>query len=202
MEVQLRILEGSWAKLKETSKCHGKLLTNILQRLENLLSAEGSTRKTSQANHVVAKRGLWRCSIPTNGDARSAPSKFDRRSPNDSTVVSTDDKNLKNAMEVLAELGKAYPDKATTVVARRNRVQNETTFLGAGWSLANIWGCASAKSKPSCQSPETATVVTGPIVTKDAQISAHEALEATGKNINIVPLAREILVDPVRVTVG
>ncbi|KAJ8639932.1 hypothetical protein MRB53_016626 [Persea americana] len=177
MEVQLRILE------------------------ENLLSAEDSTRKTSRANHVVVERGLWRCSIPTNGDARSAPSKSDRRSPNDSTVVSTDDKNGKNVEEVLTELGKAYPDKATIVVAKRNRVQNETTFLGAGGSLANIWGCASAKSKPSRQSPETATVVTGLIVTKDAHICAREALEATGKNTNTIPLAREILVDPVRVTV-
>ncbi|KAJ8639785.1 hypothetical protein MRB53_016479 [Persea americana] len=158
MEVQLCILEGSQAKLKEPYERHGKLLTNILQRLENLLSAEGSTRKTSQANHVVVERGLWRCSIPTNGDVRSTPSKFDRHCPNDSTVVSTDDKNGKNAKEILTELGKAYPDKATTIVAKRSRVQKETTFFGAGGSLANIWGCASAKSKPSCQSPETATV--------------------------------------------
>ncbi|KAJ8639719.1 hypothetical protein MRB53_016413 [Persea americana] len=158
MEVQLCIIEGSQAKLKETYERHGKLLTNILQHLENLLSAEGSTRKSSQANHVVVERGLWRCSIPTNGDVRSTPSKFDRHCPNDSTVVSTDDKNGKNAKEILTELGKAYPDKATTIVAKRSRVQNETTFFGAGGSLVNIWGCAFAKSKPSCQSPETATV--------------------------------------------
>ena len=133
------------------------------------------TDEDRQKNHD-AEHVLWRCSIPTNGDARSTPSKFDRRSPNDSTVVSTDDKNPN---EVLAELGKAYPNKATTVVAKRNRVQNETTFLAVGGSLVNIWGCASAKSKPSCQSPETATVVTSPIVNIDAQISAREALEAT-----------------------
>ncbi|XXG62842.1 hypothetical protein AAC387_Pa05g1144 [Persea americana] len=52
-----------------------------------------------------------------------------------------------------------------------------------------------------CQSPETATAVTGLIVTKDAHICAREALEATGKNTNTIPLAREILVDPVRVIV-
>ena len=108
----------------------------------------------------------------------------------------------KNAKEVLSELGEVYPDKATIVVAKRNRLQNKTTFLGAGGSLANIWGCAYAKLKPCCQSPKIATVVTGPIVTKDAQIFGHEALEAAGKNINTIPLAREILVDPVRVTVS
>ncbi|KAJ8645899.1 hypothetical protein MRB53_007647 [Persea americana] len=38
------------------------MLTEILQCLENLWSAEISTGKASQANHVVVEPGLWHCS--------------------------------------------------------------------------------------------------------------------------------------------
>lgn len=98
-----------------------------------------------------------------------------------STVVSTDDKTGKNAPVVHAELGKPHTDKATTVPADKKKLQNEKTSSGAGGSLANLWGRASSKSKPSCPSAETATV-TNPIVTADAQISAREALDAASSD--------------------
>lgn len=79
-----------------------------------------------------------------------------------STVVSTDDKTGKNAPVVHAELGKPHTDKATAVPADKKKVQNAKTSSGAGGSLANLWGRASSKSKPSCPSAETATV-TNPI---------------------------------------
>lgn len=80
-----------------------------------------------------------------------------------STVVSTDGKTEKNAPVVHAELGKPHTDKATTVPADKKKVQNEKTSSGAGGSLANLWGRASSKSKPSCPSAEATTVVTNPV---------------------------------------
>ncbi|KAJ8639933.1 hypothetical protein MRB53_016627 [Persea americana] len=62
MEEQLYSLQLSQIELKETSKRHGKMLTEILQCLENLWSAEISTGKASQANHVVVEPGLRHCS--------------------------------------------------------------------------------------------------------------------------------------------
>lgn len=58
MEEQLYSLQLSQVGLKETSKRHGKMLTEILQRLENLRSAEISSGKASKANHVVVEPGL------------------------------------------------------------------------------------------------------------------------------------------------
>ena len=58
MEEQLYSLQLSQIELKETSKRHGKMLTEILQCLENLQSVETSTGKASQANHVVVEPGL------------------------------------------------------------------------------------------------------------------------------------------------
>eukprot|EP00268_Persea_americana_P015251 TRINITY_DN16962_c0_g1_i1.p1 TRINITY_DN16962_c0_g1~~TRINITY_DN16962_c0_g1_i1.p1 ORF type:complete len:220 (+),score=30.54 TRINITY_DN16962_c0_g1_i1:169-828(+) len=62
MEEQLYSLRFFQVELKETSKRHGKILTEILQRLENLRSAEISTGKASQANHVIVEPGLQHCS--------------------------------------------------------------------------------------------------------------------------------------------
>lgn len=52
MEKQLCILQKSQAELKEVSERHGKLLIEILQRMEDLRTTESSTGKTSQTNQV------------------------------------------------------------------------------------------------------------------------------------------------------
>ncbi|KAJ8639343.1 hypothetical protein MRB53_016037 [Persea americana] len=53
LEEQLYTLQSSLAKLRETSKHHGKLVMKILQCLENLRTAHSLTGKASQTNHVV-----------------------------------------------------------------------------------------------------------------------------------------------------
>ncbi|KAJ8615044.1 hypothetical protein MRB53_034416 [Persea americana] len=65
MEEQLLYsLQLSQVELKETSKCHGKMLTEILQHLENLRSAKISPGKAFEANHVVVEPRLRHCSSP------------------------------------------------------------------------------------------------------------------------------------------
>lgn len=80
MEEQLRILESSQIELKKTFEHNGKLLTEILQCLENLQTAQSLTRKMTQEDDVGGEHGLWPCSICTNDDAKAAPFKFDRPS--------------------------------------------------------------------------------------------------------------------------
>lgn len=93
---------------------------------------------------------------PQQGQAQQPNPKLGLQSP---TVASADDNTGNNALEVHAESGKPHTDKATAVPVNKKKVQNEKTSSGAGGSLANLWGRASAKSKPSCPSAETSSVV-------------------------------------------
>lgn len=99
-----------------------------------------------------------------------------------STMASTDNKIGKNAPEVHAQAGKPNADKVTAVPAIKKKGQNEKSSSGAGGSLANLWGRATAKSKSSVPSAEAATVIPNPIVNAEAQICAQEALDTASSD--------------------
>ncbi|KAF8413698.1 hypothetical protein HHK36_001690 [Tetracentron sinense] len=120
--------------------------------------------------------------------------KFDQVTPKNglqsSPVVTKEIKSESNAAEVHAQASKPFKDKEDVVgPANKKKGSNEKDSSGTGGSLANLWGRASAKSKPSCPSAETNAVLRNPIVTAEAQICAHEAVDTIssdddGKDIN------------------
>lgn len=76
MEERLRILQSFQIELKEAFEHHGKLLTEILQCVQNLRTAKSLTGKTHQAEHAVIGPPLGRCSICMTSDARAQHPKF------------------------------------------------------------------------------------------------------------------------------
>ncbi|XP_058095507.1 uncharacterized protein LOC131240959 isoform X1 [Magnolia sinica] len=91
-----------------------------------------------------------------------------------STAVTRDNKSGSNAPDVCAQASKDK-EKVTTAPADKKKGQNDRNSSGAGGSLANLWGRASAKSKHS--PAETSDDVPNPVITADAQICAREALD-------------------------
>lgn len=81
MEEAISNLQMSQVKLKETYECHGKLLIEILQYLENLRSVENFFEKTSQADLAIIELRVWRCFINTNDNVRAQKPNWRRPHP-------------------------------------------------------------------------------------------------------------------------
>ncbi|XP_043699151.1 uncharacterized protein LOC122649952 isoform X2 [Telopea speciosissima] len=96
------------------------------------------------------------------------------------TVASSDVKNEHSAREVHAHTSKPHTDKekGTAFPANKTTAQNDKGSSGTGGSLASFWGRASAKSKPSCPAAEPSNVVPNTSFSAEAQICAHEAVDA------------------------
>lgn len=79
----------------------------------------------------------------------------------------------------------AEKEKYPPLPAGKNKAQNGKSASDTGGSLANFWGRASAKAKPSV--PSEKNVISNPIASAEAQICAREALDGSdddGDDIN------------------
>ncbi|XP_077227771.1 DNA-directed DNA polymerase [Tasmannia lanceolata] len=125
---------------------------------------------------------------PKKGQVEQCSPKLGQQS---SAVVTRDDQTESNAPAFHAQTSKVNigKEEVTMVPANKKKGQNEKSSSGTGASLANLWGRASAKSKPSCPPMKITNDVPNPVVTAEAQICAREALDDgssddEGKDIN------------------
>ncbi|KAF9587752.1 hypothetical protein IFM89_004729 [Coptis chinensis] len=74
--------------------------------------------------------------------------------------------------------------KVAALPATKKKPQSERSSSGAGGSLANMWGRASVKSKPTClpETSKTVTDSTGNLPTAEAQICASEAIDTVSSD--------------------
>ncbi|KAF9590810.1 hypothetical protein IFM89_038402 [Coptis chinensis] len=74
--------------------------------------------------------------------------------------------------------------KVAALPATKKKPQSEKSSSGAGGSLANMWGRASVKSKPTClpETSKTVTDSTGNLPTAEAQICASEAIDTVSSD--------------------
>ncbi|CAK7351891.1 unnamed protein product [Dovyalis caffra] len=77
----------------------------------------------------------------------------------------------------LAAKETADGEKFSLLAANKKIGQSDKTSSGNGGSLANLWGRASAKSKPSSAEADNNKHIPNPTVSAEAQISACEAIE-------------------------
>lgn len=68
-------------------------------------------------------------------------------------------------------------EKVSLLPANKKKGQSDKTSSGNGGSLANLWGRASAKSKPSSAQADNDKHIPNPTVSAEAQISACEEIE-------------------------
>lgn len=68
-------------------------------------------------------------------------------------------------------------EKVSLLPADKKKGQSDKTSSGNGGSLANLWGRASAKSKPSSAQADNDKHIPNPTVSAEAQISACEEIE-------------------------
>ncbi|KAK9268517.1 hypothetical protein L1049_000270 [Liquidambar formosana] len=83
-----------------------------------------------------------------------------------SPSVATDVKSESNGTQVDDQASKppADKEKVPPLPANKKKGQDDKGSTGTGGSLANLWGRASAKSKPSCAPAETNNFIPNPAV--------------------------------------
>ncbi|XP_039126584.1 uncharacterized protein LOC120262515 [Dioscorea cayenensis subsp. rotundata] len=101
-----------------------------------------------------------------------------------STLETSNDKSNNPAPENFDRTSKPDLGKEATcaVQATRKKGQCEKTSSASSGSLANLWGRASTKLKPSAPSIETDKVVSKVAPTAEAQICAQEAADASSSD--------------------
>ncbi|XP_057958362.1 uncharacterized protein LOC131151135 [Malania oleifera] len=96
-----------------------------------------------------------------------------------STNLVTNIKSESNSAGVHDQVSKppADKEKVPPLPANKKKGQNDKSSSGTGGLLTNLWGRASAKTKPSCAPAETNKSVPNATVSAEAQICAQEAVE-------------------------
>ncbi|XP_019704461.1 uncharacterized protein [Elaeis guineensis] len=120
---------------------------------------------------------------PVQPPQKGQAGKLSTKNGMQSTAV-TSEKSDKIAPEVIDKGSKPSVVKESGIAVRTNKTkgQSEKALSGSTGSLANLWGRASAKSKPTGSAMETTIDVPD---TADAQICAHEAADAASSDDDV-----------------